>query len=229
MSKGTEASELCLCLQDPGTRSSGKEVESRGLGKKVDIYEVNIWGQWVAIWPFLVIQTSNKLCASYRLPSECSTSPILHCLPFISNNRQSSTNYLVSKVFPSVLPFCNSISLMLTAEMAWCPDADSTSESGALKSVPALWKCAGRCDSDLSLAYFLEHSKALNKNNSHLWSTHFYQVLFHIFYMHNSTIFLWDIYHYHPHFIDKVVEAPGGQKTLQSHTAGKVWVRIVQM
>lgn len=130
-----------------------------------------------------------------------------------------STNYLVSKVFPSVLPFCNSVSLLLTAKVAWCPDVDSTSESGDLKSVPALWKCAGRCGSDLSLARFLEHSKALNKNNSHLWSTCFYQVLFHIFYMHNITIFLWDIYHYHPHFIDKVIEAQGGQKnSTRSHS-----------
>lgn len=36
--------------------------------------------------------------------------------------------------------------------------------------MPVLWKCVGRCDNDLSLAHLLGHGKALNKNNSHLWS-----------------------------------------------------------
>lgn len=101
-------------------------------------------------------------------------SRILHCLPFISNNRQTaefSTYYLVSKVFPSVLPLCNPVSLMLTPKMAWCPDTDSISELGALKSVPALCKYASRCDNDLSLVHILEHCKALSQNNLQLWST----------------------------------------------------------
>lgn len=44
---------------------------------------------------------------------------------------------------------------MLTAKMSWYPDVDSTSESEALKSVPALWKHVGRCDSDLSVAQLM--------------------------------------------------------------------------
>lgn len=119
------------------------------------------------------LPASNKLCTSHRLSSECPISHICTAYPSsaITNKAaEFSTYYLVSKVFPSVLPLCNSVSLMLTAKMAWCPDVDETSESGALKSVPALWKCAGRCDNDWSLAYILEHSKALNKNSSHLWS-----------------------------------------------------------
>lgn len=57
---------------------------------------------------------------------------------------------------------------MLTAKMTGGPDVDSTSESGSLKSVPALWKCAGSCDNGLSPAHLLEYAKTLNKNNSHL-------------------------------------------------------------
>lgn len=120
------------------------------------------------------LPVSNKLCAAHRISSECLMSHILHCLLFISNNRQTaefSTYYLVSKVFPSVLPLCNPVSLMLTPKMAGCPDTDSTSESGALKSVPALCRYAGRCDNDLSLGHILEHSKALSQNGLQLWST----------------------------------------------------------
>lgn len=161
-----------------GTQSSGREVGSRGLEKKAVLYKENFSGQWVAIWPscrpsvpFLVLQQSTNYMHDIDFPLRvphltfCTVSP---SSAITDKPAEFSIYYLVSKAFPSLLPLCNSISLMLTAKMTWGPGVDSTSESGALKSVPAMWKCVGRCDNDLSVAHLLEHVKAPNKNNSHL-------------------------------------------------------------
>ena len=92
--KSTGARQFCLYLGEPGTWNSGREVGSKGLEKMCFARRISEVSELPSGHPADLVfhsslPASNKLYASYRLASECPTSPILHCLPFISNTRKS--------------------------------------------------------------------------------------------------------------------------------------------